>query len=86
MTRSAKYVIVRQKVIKTIDFDSKVGRYNVYLTKKQSIRYNKNKYFFQFKKGIIKFRGQTPKELEGYVLYNVEQISKILKSRQWKLN
>ena len=86
MTRSAKYVIVRQKVIKTIDFDSKVGRYNVYLTKKESIRYNKNKYFFQFKKGIIKFRGQTPKELEGYVLYNVEQISKILKSRQWKLN
>lgn len=86
MTRSAKYVIAKQKVIDTIDFDAKVGRYDVYLTKKDSIRYNKNKYFFQFKKGIIKFRGNTPKELEGYTLYSVDQVLKILKSSQWKLN
>lgn len=86
MTRAAKYAIVKQKTIDNIDFDAKVGRYNVYLTKKNSIRYNKNKYFFQFKKGIIKFRGSTPKILEGYTLYNVEQILKVLKSSQWKLN
>lgn len=86
MTRSAKYVIVRQKVIDTLDFNAKVGRYDVYLTKKDFIRYNKNKYFFQFKKGIIKFRGNTPKKLEGYTLYNVDEVLKILKSNQWKLN
>ena len=55
---------------------------------KQSVRYNTNKYFFQRKKGIIKFRGKAPKEIEGYKKYNHNEILKKVQSSwgQWKLN
>ena len=52
----------------------KRGRFKVYLTPKDHVRYNINKYFFQLKRGIIKFRGETPIELEGYKQYNNDEI------------
>jgi len=85
MDRKIKYVIIRYKFIKNLDFEKKRGRFKVYLTKKDNVRYNVNKYFFQFKKGIIKFRGETPKELEGYKQYTNDEIIKEIKSSQWKI-
>ena len=86
MTFQASYVILSPKAINAIDFEKKRGRHKIYLTPKQSIRYNKNKFFFQFRKGIVKFRGETPIELEGYKVYSNDEIRKITKSSQWKSN
>jgi len=88
MSREIKYAILKEKKIQSIDLNRKLGRYKVYLTDEKNIRYNYNKFFFQFKKGIIKFRGNTPKEIEGYTTYNQAEILKIVNSTwgQWKLN
>ena len=86
--QQVRYIIAGPKLIDTLDFDKRRGKHKVYLTKKEGIRYNKNKLFFQRKKGIIKFRGIAPKELEGYTQYNTSEILKIVNSSwgQWKLN
>ena len=85
MDRQVKYVIIRAKLIKSLDFEMKRGRFKVYLTPKDHVRYNINKYFFQLKRGIIKFRGETPIELEGYKQYNNDEILKEIQSSQWKI-
>ena len=85
MDREIKYVIIRSKLLKNLDLEVKRGRFKVYLTQGSNIRYNTNKYFFQFEKGIIKFRGETPKELEGYKQYTNDEILKEVKSSQWKI-
>ena len=87
--RNINYVILNSKVIETLDFSKKRGKNKIYLENdKESVRYNTNKFFFQTKKGIIKFRGKAPKEIEGYKQYNPSEILKIVKSSwgQWKLN
>ena len=88
MDRKIKYVILKSKLIDTLDLEKKRGRFKVYLSQKEHIRYNYNKFFFQTKKGIIKFRGKTPKEIEGYKQYNQSEMLKIVHSSwgQWKLN
>ena len=85
MDTQVKYVIIKAKLIKSLDFERKRGRFKVYITQRNLVRYNTNKFFFQFKKGIVKFRGETPKELEGYKQYNNDQILKEIKSSQWKI-
>tara|TARA_R110000823_G_scaffold309186_1_gene433231 strand:- start:371 stop:631 length:261 start_codon:yes stop_codon:yes gene_type:complete len=85
MDKQVKYVVVKAKLINSLDFEKKRGRFRVYLTQKDSIRYNINKFFFQLKRGIVKFRGETPKELEGYKQYTNDEILKKIKSSQWKI-
>jgi len=85
MGKQVKYVIIRSKLIDSLDLERKRGRFRVYLTQKDSIRYNINKFFFQFKRGVVKFRGETPKELEGYKQYTNDEILKEIKSSQWKI-
>jgi len=85
MDKQVKYVIIKARLIKSLDLERKRGRFKVYLTQKDYIRYNINKFFFQFKRGIIKFRGETPKELEGYKQYTNDEILKEIKSSQWKI-
>ena len=85
MDRQVKYVIIRSKLIKSLDFEKKRGRFKVYITQKNLVRYNTNKFFFQFERGIVKFRGETPKELEGYKQYTNDEILKEIKSSQWKI-
>ena len=85
MDRRVKYVIIKHAEIKNLDFEKKRGRFKVYITKKDHVRYNTNKWFFQLKRGIVKFRGETPKELEGYKQYTNDEILKKIKSSQWKI-
>ena len=83
------YVILNYNIIETLDFTLKRSTDKVYIEmNKESLRYNTNKYFFQRKKGIVKFRGKAPKEIEGYKTYNQSEILKIVNSSwgQWKLN
>ena len=83
------YVILDYDIIETLDFSLKRSKERVYLEMdKESIRYNTNKFFFQSKKGIVKFRGKAPKEIEGYKQYNHAEILKKTQSwwGQWKLN
>ena len=82
------YVILNSKTIETLDFSKKRGKNKIYLENdKESVRYNTNKFFFQTKKGIIKFRGKAPKEIEGYKQYNLKQVLKKVNSSwgQWKI-
>ena len=83
------YVILNYNIIETLDFTLKRSTDKVYVEmNKESVRYNTNKFFFQRKKGIIKFRGKAPKEIEGYKKYNHNEILKKVQSSwgQWKLN
>ena len=82
------YVILNRNIIETLDFSLKRGIERVYIERnKESIRYNTNKFFFQSEKGIVKFRGKAPKEIEGYKQYNHKQILKKINSSwgQWKI-
>jgi len=83
-----KYVIIKAKLINILDFELRRGKYKVYLTSEEGIRYNKNKFFFQTKKGIVKFKGHAPKELEGCKTHTSSELRKIISSSwgQWKLN
>jgi len=88
-TPKYNYVILDLKTIEALDFSLKRSVDRVYLGKdKESIRYNTNKFFFQKKKGIVKFRGKAPKEIEGYRQYSQSEILKKTRSNwgQWKLN
>lgn len=83
------YVILNRNIIETLNFSLKRGIERVYIERnKESIRYNTNKFFFQSEKGIVKFRGKAPKEIEGYKQYSHSEILKKVQSRwgQWKLN
>jgi len=83
-----RYCILKPKVIDTLDFEIKRGKHKVFIGAKEELRYNKNKFFFQPKKGIVKIRGFAPKQLEGYKTYNLSELKKIISSSwgQWKLN
>lgn len=87
--KNINYVVLDNNIIETLDFSLKRGTEKVYLeANKESIRYNTNKFFFQSKKGIVKFRGKSPKEIEGYKQYSHAEILKKTRSwwGQWKLN
>ena len=89
MARNINYVILPIKAINALDFSKRRGKDKIYLAaSKEHIRYNTNKFFFQRKKGVIKFRGKAPSEIEGYKKYNQSEILKIVRSSwgQWKLN
>lgn len=83
-----KYIIVKPSIIESLDFTKKRGRYKIYLGEKDSTRYNTNKFFFQFKKGIVKFRGKAPEEIKKYKQYTHKDILKKVNSSwgQWKIN
>ena len=87
--KSAKYVILKSSVIDKLNLETKrLNGTKVFLSNKDSIQYNNNKFFFQSKKGIIKFRGETPHEIKQYKQYTHNNIKKLIRSSwgQWKNN
>ena len=83
-----KYIIVKPNVINNLDFTKKRGKYRIYISDKDSIRYNNNKFFFQPTKGMVKFRGIAPEEIKKYRQYTHTDILKKIRSTwgQWKRN
>ena len=85
--KSAKYVILKPSLIEELDLNKKRSNgAKVFLSTKESIQYNQNKFFFQTKKGIVKFRGEAPGEIKQYKQYTHSDIKKLSRSKwgQWK--
>lgn len=85
--KNAKYVILKSSVIDKLNLERKrLNGTKVFLSNKDSIQYNNNKFFFQSKKGIIKFRGETPHEIKQYKQYTHDDIKRLIRSSwgQWK--
>ena len=85
--KDVRYVILKPSLIDTLDLNKKRGKQRVYLSTRNSIGYNTNKFFFQTKKGIIKFIGETPEEIKNKKQYTHKEILKKVNSSwgQWKL-